>query len=85
MKQLPGFEDLDHPDYICKLDGALYSLKQASRIFYKLAKKNFIEYGLTMNPHKPCHFFKINPDGTWMDLMIFVDDLNITGMNAELE
>jgi hypothetical protein len=29
MRQLPGFEEKLHPNYLCKLDKALYCLKQA--------------------------------------------------------
>ena len=28
LQQLPGFEDLDHPDYCYKLDKAVYRLKK---------------------------------------------------------
>jgi histone deacetylase 1/2 len=34
MHQPPGYEDKIHPNYICKLDKALYSLKQAPRVWY---------------------------------------------------
>jgi hypothetical protein len=29
MKQPPGFENFQNPHYICKLDKAIYGLKQA--------------------------------------------------------
>ena len=29
MDQPPGYEDLDHPNHVCKLKKALYGLKQA--------------------------------------------------------
>jgi hypothetical protein len=29
MEQPPGFEDLQHPDWVCKLDFSLYGLKKS--------------------------------------------------------
>jgi histone deacetylase 1/2 len=34
MCQPPGYVDKVHPDYVCKLDKALYVLKQAPRAWY---------------------------------------------------
>lgn len=34
MRQPPGYEDKDHPIFMCKLHKALYSLKQAPRAWY---------------------------------------------------
>ena len=33
--QPPGFESLEHPDYVFKLKKALYGLKQAPRAWYE--------------------------------------------------
>ncbi|CAM8915541.1 unnamed protein product [Rhodiola kirilowii] len=39
MEQPTGFEDKEHPTYVCKLRKALYGLKQAPRAWYgKIAK-----------------------------------------------
>ncbi|MBN8156845.1 hypothetical protein J0J30_22820, partial [Vibrio vulnificus] len=35
VKQPPGFEDVDHPDHVYKLNKALYGLKQAPRAWYE--------------------------------------------------
>jgi Reverse transcriptase (RNA-dependent DNA polymerase) len=84
MKQLKHFEDPEHPDWICKLDGSLYGLKQASRIFYQLTVKYFTEFGLKKNPHDPCHFFMERDENTWIDVAIFVDDYAPTGSESQL-
>jgi len=35
VEQPPGFVDLTHPDFVFKLENALYDLKQALRTWYK--------------------------------------------------
>ncbi|GKE63137.1 retrovirus-related pol polyprotein from transposon TNT 1-94, partial [Tanacetum coccineum] len=35
VKQPPGFESSEFPDYVCKLDKALYGLKEAPRAWYE--------------------------------------------------
>ncbi|GJY05427.1 retrovirus-related pol polyprotein from transposon TNT 1-94 [Tanacetum coccineum] len=39
VKQPPGIKSSEFPDYVCKLDKALYRLKQALRACYKLCKQ----------------------------------------------
>jgi len=34
VKQPPGYEDLEYPDYVFKLTKSLYGLKQAPRAWY---------------------------------------------------
>jgi hypothetical protein len=31
MRQPPGYESKEHPDFVCKLDKAIYGLKQDPR------------------------------------------------------
>lgn len=45
-KQHPGFEDVDHPNHVFKLDKALYGLKQALRAWYERFPKFLLENGL---------------------------------------
>ena len=35
IEQRPGFVDPTHPDFVFKLDEALYDLKQAPRVWYE--------------------------------------------------
>ena len=39
VKQPPGFEDVELPDHVFKLNKALYSLKQAPRAWYERLSK----------------------------------------------
>ena len=45
VKQPPGFEDLNFPNHVYKLDKALYGLKQAPRAWYEHLKELLIDHG----------------------------------------
>ena len=42
VRQPPGFEDIELPDHVLKLDKALYGLKQAPRAWYERLSKFFL-------------------------------------------
>jgi len=43
VSQPPGFEDIEHPDYVYKLKRALYGLKQAPRAWYECLSKFLLD------------------------------------------
>lgn len=45
MKQPPGFDDLDHPTYLCKLGKSLYGLKQAPRAWFSCLSGKLLQLG----------------------------------------
>ncbi|KAK1647072.1 hypothetical protein QYE76_064877 [Lolium multiflorum] len=45
VKQPPGFEDLNFPNHVYKLDKALYGLKQAPRAWYEHLKELLVDRG----------------------------------------
>ena len=47
VKQPPGFEDLQYPEHVYKLDKALYGLKQAPRAWYDCLSEYLISQGYT--------------------------------------
>jgi len=47
MHQLEGYTDSTKPGHICKLNKAIYKLKQAPRAWYHNLKRHFIEMGLS--------------------------------------
>ena len=47
VKQPPGFENHEHPDYVYYLHKALYGLKQAPRAWYDRLSKFLIEKNFT--------------------------------------
>ena len=50
MKQPQGFLDVDHPNYVCKLQKYLYGLKQVPRAWYAMLS-NFVHHqGFVSSP-----------------------------------
>jgi histone deacetylase 1/2 len=45
MRQSPGYEDMDKLNYVCKLEKALYELKQAPKAGYSRLSSQLIQYG----------------------------------------
>jgi hypothetical protein len=81
MKQPPGFIDSNYPSYHCKLDKALYCLKQAPCAWYsRLSEK--LQY-LGFSPSKadisPFHYSK---GSVTMYLLVYVDDIIIVSSSS---
>jgi hypothetical protein len=49
LDQPPGYEDMSHPDYVCKLHKALYGLKQAPRVWHDKIAKYLVTIGFHMS------------------------------------
>ncbi|NHV87634.1 reverse transcriptase domain-containing protein, partial [Escherichia coli] len=47
LDQPPSYEDLSHPDYVCRLHKALYGLKQVQRAWHE----KIVEYLVTIDFH----------------------------------
>src|ERR1051325_9472932 len=45
ISQPPSFENDEYPDYVYKLKCALYSLKQAPRVWYERLSKFLLDHG----------------------------------------
>jgi len=74
VKQPPGFESKEHPDYVYKLHKALYGLKQAPRTWYDtlstyLLKNKFVR-GVIDNT-----LFILRDKGHILLVQIYVDDI----------
>lgn len=61
-----------------KLKNALYGLKQAPRQWYKEFSEKIILFGFRQSTHDHC-LFSMNKDGIILTLIVYVDDILITG------
>ncbi|MCO5595019.1 hypothetical protein L7F22_049056 [Adiantum nelumboides] len=48
MEQAPGYQDIGHPDYVCKIQKALYGLKQAPYAWHDKITQYLITIGFHM-------------------------------------
>ncbi|CAA7031737.1 unnamed protein product [Microthlaspi erraticum] len=83
MTQPPGFVDPDKPNYVCKLTKALYGLKQAPRAWFDTFSLYLIEFGFVCSKSDPS-LFTYRKDGKSLVLLLYVDDMLLTGSDEEL-
>ncbi|KAL2492715.1 cysteine-rich RLK (RECEPTOR-like protein kinase) 8 [Abeliophyllum distichum] len=83
MAQPPGFVDRDNPTHICKLKKAIYGLKQAPRAWYFELRQFLIQSGFT-NSHADTSLFILHSGDTTIYLLVYVDDIIITGTNTNI-
>ncbi|KAL9411808.1 hypothetical protein AB3S75_045417 [Citrus x aurantiifolia] len=81
MSQPPGFVDKDSPSYVCKLNKAIYGLKQAPRAWYNELRTFLLQFGF-QNSHADTSLFVFHNGGHTMYLLVYVDDLILTGDNT---
>jgi transposase InsO family protein len=82
MEQPKGFQSKIHPEYVCKLKKALYGLKQAPRAWYGKIGEFLIQSGFKVAPSDSSLFIK-SKKGRLAIVLVYVDDLIITGDNIE--
>ncbi|KAJ4790150.1 polyprotein [Rhynchospora pubera] len=82
MHQPPGFEDQNRPDHVFLLSKALYGLKQAPRAWFEKLSNTLQILGFSASQYDPSLFFKIS-QGQHMFILIYVDDILITGSNSD--
>ena len=74
MKQPPGYEDKDYPNYICKLDKSLYGLKQAPRAWYSRLSNKLQDLGFKGSKADTSLFF-LRHGNDIIYLLVYVDDI----------
>jgi len=80
MVQPEGFETPGKEGLVCKLEKSLYGLKQAPRQWYMKFDKFMCDRGFQRGDTDHCCYYKNNGD-TYIILLLYVDDMLITGAN----
>lgn len=74
MRQPPGYASSFHPSYVCKLDKALYELKQAPRAWYSHLSSKLVQLGFV--PSKAgTSLFLYRKGPVTIYLLIYVDGI----------
>ncbi|XP_070007049.1 uncharacterized protein [Nicotiana sylvestris] len=81
VKQPPGFECQEHPDYVFKLDKALSGLKQAPRAWYERLSKFLLKIGFKRGKIDNTLFLK-KQGRNFLIVHVYVDDI-IFGATTE--
>ncbi|PKU62899.1 Retrovirus-related Pol polyprotein from transposon TNT 1-94 [Dendrobium catenatum] len=78
MKQPPGFVDSQYPHYVCKLNKAIYGLRQAPRQWFNKLTQSLLQFGFTFSKADPSLLIYTKSQ-IQLYLLIYVDDLLLTG------
>ncbi|KAK9087507.1 hypothetical protein Syun_029901 [Stephania yunnanensis] len=82
MKPPDGY-NLASPNQVRKLQRSLYGLKQASRQWNHELTTKLQSFGFNQSTHDPC-LFTYNTAGQFLVLLVYVDDVLLTGTSLEL-
>ncbi|KAI3500548.1 hypothetical protein L1887_36372 [Cichorium endivia] len=83
MEQPPGFIDDQFPLHVCRLNKALYGLKQAPRAWFQRLSAFLVTLGFYCSRADPS-LFVFKRGSTILYLLVYVDDIILTGNNSAL-
>ena len=83
VEQPPGFEVSNWPNHVCLLKKSLYGLKQAPQAWY-IKIYSFLLSIDFQRTHADSNLYVLVADNDICILVLYVDDLIITGSNMEL-
>jgi hypothetical protein len=78
LDQPPGYEDMSHPNHVCRLRKALYGLKQAPGAWHDKIAECLVTIGFRMSDADHSLYVRKSDEGI-MVITIYVDDLIVGG------
>ena len=81
VEQPLGFETRVRESHVCRLKKSLYGLKQAPRTCYDRIDRFLSRLGFTKGKAYSNIYYKVE-DGNPVMLLLYVDDLFVTGMDG---
>ena len=76
-----GFKVAGKENWVCKLNKSLYGLKQSPRQWYKRFDQFMIGQNYTRSSFDHCVYFRKLQDGSFIYLLLYVDDMLIASRN----
>ena len=83
MMQPKGFVDSENANKVCKLQRAIYGLKQASRSWNRRFDKVIKDFGFIQTHGEACIYRKVSGSSIAF-LILYVDDILLIGNDIEL-
>ncbi|CAL5358524.1 unnamed protein product [Camellia sinensis] len=83
MDILPGFEDIKTTRKVCRLRKSLYGLKQSPRAWFERFTQAMLRYGFKQSQADHTLFVKHSSHGKTTALIVYVDDIVLTGDDVE--
>ncbi|KAG8498267.1 hypothetical protein CXB51_007036 [Gossypium anomalum] len=77
MQQPEGFTVSEKEDYVCLLKKSLYDLTQSPRQWYKRFDSFMTSHDFKRSSFDSCVYFKKNSDGSFVYLLLYIDDMLI--------
>ncbi|KAJ1692595.1 hypothetical protein LUZ63_009293 [Rhynchospora breviuscula] len=81
MAQPPGFVDPAYPSHVCRLNKAIYGLKQSPRAWFSTLSSALVAYGFLASNYDPS-LFVYHRHGHTVVVLVYVDDIIITGSDT---
>jgi hypothetical protein len=83
MQQPQGYEVKGKENLVCRLKKSLYGLKKAPRQWYLKFDRFMTEQGYSRCHSDHCVYFKKLKNGSFMILLLYVDDMLVAGSNMQ--
>ena len=83
MEQPEGFKVKGSEKLVCRLRKSLYGLKQAPRQWYKKFESFMMDHAFHKTQADHCVFVKNYPEGDFLILLLYVDDMLIVGRDVK--